>query len=90
MSEYIQGCMRCGPEDLQNALPIHTRKITDSCRFQDRLGASGQVDPQRLDAVLIPAAVRNFSGVNRECLAGILRHTAQALTAMISHGITSR
>ncbi len=35
MSEYIQGCMRCGPEDLQNALPIHTRKITDSCRDKD-------------------------------------------------------
>ena len=35
MSEYIQGSMRCGPEDLQNALSIHTRKITDSCRDKD-------------------------------------------------------
>ena len=35
MSEYVQGCVRCGPEDLQNALSIHTRKITDSCRDKD-------------------------------------------------------
>ena len=35
MSEYIQGSMRCGPEDLQNTLSIHTRKITDSCRDKD-------------------------------------------------------
>ena len=35
MSDYIQGCMRCGPEDLQNALSVHTRKITDSCRDKD-------------------------------------------------------
>ena len=35
MSEYNQGCVRCGPDDLQNALSIHTRKITDSCRDKD-------------------------------------------------------
>lgn len=35
MSEYVQGCVRCGPDDLRNALSIHTRKITDSCRDKD-------------------------------------------------------
>ncbi len=35
MSEYVQGCVRCSPEDLQRALSIHTRKITDSCRDKD-------------------------------------------------------
>ncbi len=35
MSEQLQGCVRCGPEDLQEALSIHTRKITDSCRDKD-------------------------------------------------------
>lgn len=35
MPDYVQGCVRCGPEDLQNALSVHTRKITDSCRDKD-------------------------------------------------------
>ena len=35
MSECCQGSMRCSPEDLQEALSIHTRKITDSCRDKD-------------------------------------------------------
>ncbi len=29
----VGGC--CGPEDRPNALSIHTRKITDSCRDKD-------------------------------------------------------
>ena len=35
MSECCQGSVRCGPEDLREALSIHTRKITDSCRDKD-------------------------------------------------------
>ena len=35
MSELLNGCVRCGPEDLREALSIHTRKITDSCRDKD-------------------------------------------------------
>ncbi len=35
MSEYCQGSVRCDPQDLQQALSIHTRKITDSCRDKD-------------------------------------------------------
>ena len=35
MSERCQGSVRCGPEDLREALSIHTKKITDSCRDKD-------------------------------------------------------
>ena len=35
MSERCQGSVRCNIEDLQEALSIHTRKITDSCRDKD-------------------------------------------------------
>ena len=35
MSEYCQGGLRCSPEELRQALSIHTRKITDSCRDKD-------------------------------------------------------
>ena len=35
MSEYCQECLQCRPEDLNQALAIHTRKITDSCRDKD-------------------------------------------------------
>ena len=35
MSDYCQGCLQCRPEDLRQALAIHTRKITDSCRDKD-------------------------------------------------------
>ena len=35
MSERCQGSVRCSCEDLQEALAIHTRKITDSCRDKD-------------------------------------------------------
>ena len=35
MSDNCQGTVRCRPEDLQEALAIHTRKITDSCRDKD-------------------------------------------------------
>ena len=35
MSERCQGSVRCSCDDLQAALSIHTRKITDSCRDKD-------------------------------------------------------
>ena len=35
MSEYTLGSIRCCPEDLQEALSVHAKKITDSCRDKD-------------------------------------------------------
>lgn len=35
MSEHCMDALRCGPEDLRQAMSIHTRKITDSCRDKD-------------------------------------------------------
>ena len=35
MSEQCQGSLRCDPQDLQQAMSIHTRKVTDSCRDKD-------------------------------------------------------
>ena len=35
MSEKCQGSISCSCDDLQDALSIHTRKITDSCRDKD-------------------------------------------------------
>lgn len=35
MSEQCQDTLRCDPGDLRQAMSIHTRKITDSCRDKD-------------------------------------------------------
>ena len=35
MSDHCQGSVSCSCDDLQQALSIHTRKITDSCRDKD-------------------------------------------------------
>ena len=35
MSDNCQQAVHCNPEDLRQALSIHTRKITDSCRDKD-------------------------------------------------------
>ena len=35
MSEHQHGGIPCCPEDLQQALSVHTQKITDSCRDKD-------------------------------------------------------
>ncbi len=35
MSENCQDTLRCDPGDLRQAMSIHTRKITDSCRDKD-------------------------------------------------------
>lgn len=35
MSEHCLDALRCNPEDLRQAMSIHTRKITDSCRDKD-------------------------------------------------------
>ena len=35
MSEQCCFSMRCDPGDLRQAMAIHTRKVTDSCRDKD-------------------------------------------------------
>ena len=35
MSDQCLDTLRCDPNDLQQAMSIHTRKITDSCRDKD-------------------------------------------------------
>ncbi len=35
MAEYCQEGLSCRPEDLRQALSVHTRKITDACRDKD-------------------------------------------------------
>ena len=35
MSEQCNAVLRCDPGDLKQAMSIHTRKITDSCRDKD-------------------------------------------------------
>ncbi len=35
MSECFSGSIRCSADDLREALSVHTRKITDSCRDKD-------------------------------------------------------
>lgn len=35
MNENCQQALRCSPEDLRQAISIHTKKITDSCRDKD-------------------------------------------------------
>ena len=35
MSEQCLDTLRCDPSDLRQAMSIHTRKITDSCRDKD-------------------------------------------------------
>ena len=40
MSEQCLDTLRCDPADLRQAMSIHTRKITDSCRDKDMLGTT--------------------------------------------------
>ena len=35
MSDKCQDILRCEPDDLRQAMSIHTRTITDSCRDKD-------------------------------------------------------
>ena len=35
MSDQTREVLRCNPSDLRQAMSIHTRKITDSCRDKD-------------------------------------------------------
>ena len=35
MAEQCQDTLRCNPGDLRQAMSVHTRKITDSCRDKD-------------------------------------------------------
>ena len=56
---------------------------------QQGLGAFGQIDPQILDAVLIPAGVGDLPGVNGHGLVEILGIAAQGVLALFRHMDTS-
>ena len=55
---------------------------------QNILGAAGKMDPEIFDAILIPAGVGDFSGVDGHSLAEIGRIAAQGVTTF-GHKITS-
>jgi hypothetical protein len=57
--------------------------------IQDPLGLPGQVDPQVLDAVLIPAGIRYLPGMDGHGAAQILGPALQTVTAAFTHGNTS-
>ena len=46
MSDKCQDILRCDPEDLRQAMSIHTRKITDSCRDKDCIEDLPDTSPQ--------------------------------------------
>jgi hypothetical protein len=50
---------------------------------QNRLGTGGQIDPQVLDAVLIPAAVCDLSGVDGERFTQVFGPAGNGLPAVI-------
>ena len=56
MSECYQDSMRCSAEDLRQALSIHTKKITDSCRDKDCIEDLRVYLTRRSQAVLDSAA----------------------------------
>lgn len=58
--------------------------------FQGVLGTLCQVDTQIFNAVFISATVRDFSGVDRQCLLQIFCTAMHCLLIIIRHGITSR
>ena len=39
MADQRADTLRCNPQDLRQAMSIHTRKITDSCRDKDCIEA---------------------------------------------------
>lgn len=57
--------------------------------LQGPLGAGGEIDGQVLNAVLVPAGVGDFAGVNGHCLPQVVGTAAQGVGTLISHGITS-
>ena len=64
----------------------------DLCRaggIQNSLGFPGQIDPQVLDAVLIPAGVGDLLGMDGQGAAQVLGTERKLITAMVTHGITS-
>ena len=56
MSDHCQQTLCCGPEDLRQALSIHTRKITDSCRDKDCIEDLRVYLTQQSQAALASAA----------------------------------
>ena len=55
---------------------IRAADFCSGCRVQNCLRTGGQIDTQILNAIFIPAAVRNFAGVNRESLPQVFRPAA--------------
>ena len=69
---------------------IRTADPGGGSTVQNGLGASGQVDTKILNAVLVTAAVRDLSGVDRQCLLQVFRPAAHNGAAVIRHGNTSQ
>jgi hypothetical protein len=73
-----------GVEQIRTAYPC------PSGRVQYALGAFGEIDSQILNAILIPTAISDFSGVNGKGLLQILRPARTGLLTVFRHGNTSR
>ena len=63
--------------------------LSRSSGVQNRLGLPGQVHPQILDAVLIPAGIGDLLGMDGQSAAQILRSALQCFKAAFTHGDTS-
>jgi hypothetical protein len=56
---------------------------------QHILGASGEINPQILDTILIPAGVRDLLGMDGQGAAQILGSAFHGIMTVFSHGNTS-
>ena len=68
---------------------IRTADLDPGTAVQHRLGTPGQIDPQVFDAVFIPAAVGDLSGVDGKRLAQVFTAALQTALAIVTHGDTS-
>ena len=76
MADQCQDTLRCRPEDLRQAMSIHTRKITDSCRDKDciedlrvYLTASSQAILEAAANVRVRCAELLYTGMDVEPVA---------------------
>lgn len=69
---------------------LGTAHLSTGSRIQNLLRSGGQIHPQILDAVLIPAGVGDFSGVNGHGTPQILGAAAQRVLSLLRHMDTSR
>ena len=81
--EGHRGDVDGGIDQLRRAHLRHPRSI------QHRLGFPGQIDPQILDAVLIPAGIGNLLGMDGKGAAQLLRPAPQGVMTAFTHGNTS-